>query len=137
MINKIKSMENITKKQAKKIIKKGTKKISDLDLQKVIDNQGFFEKIINENKILKDTIAFVKLFISLVKDYFVGNYKEIPYWSIAAITFSLLYLFNPVDFVPDFIPVVGFVDDALILTTCYKMIQKDLKKYEDWKNKNS
>lgn len=130
-------MENITKKQAKKIIKKGTKKISDLDLQKVIDNQGFFEKIINENKILKDTIAFVKLFISLVKDYFVGNYKEIPYWSIAAITFSLLYLFNPVDFVPDFIPVVGFVDDALILTTCYKMIQKDLKKYEDWKNKNS
>ncbi len=130
-------MENITKKQAKKIIKKGTKKISDLDLQKIIDNQGFFEKIINDNKILQDTLSFVKLFIALVKDYFTGNYKEIPYWSIAAITFSLLYLFNPVDFVPDFIPVVGFVDDALILATCYKMIKKDLDKYEEWKSKNA
>lgn len=128
-------MENINKKQAKKIIKKGVKKISDLDLQKVIDNQGFFEKIISENKVLQDTISFVKLFISLVKDYFSGRYKDVPYWSIAAITFSLLYLFNPIDFVPDFIPVVGFIDDALILTTCYKMIKKDLKKYESWKEK--
>jgi len=129
-------MENITRKQAKKIIKKGTKKISDLDLQKVIDNQSFFEKIINENKALKDTISFVKLFISLVKDYFAGKYKDVPYWSIAAITFSLLYLFNPIDFVPDFIPIVGFVDDALILATCYKMIKVDLNKYEKWKSKN-
>ncbi|NPA44077.1 MAG: DUF1232 domain-containing protein [Chlorobi bacterium] len=130
-------MENITEKQAKKIIKKGVKRISDLDLKKVIEKQGFIENIIEENKILKDTIKFVKLFISLVKDYVRGDYKVIPFWSIAAITFSLLYLVSPIDFVPDFIPFVGFVDDALILSTCYKMIKKDLKQYEKWRNEKN
>jgi len=129
-------MEKFKIKQAKKIIKKGAKRISEIDLEKVIEKQNVFEKIISENKILKDTIEFVKLFLSLIKDYFNGNYKEIPFWTIGSITFSLLYLLSPIDFFPDFIPVVGYIDDALVLATCYKMVKKDLKLYEEWKKNN-
>ncbi|MBD1922117.1 DUF1232 domain-containing protein [Microcoleus sp. FACHB-831] len=29
---------------------------------------------------------------------------------------SLLYLFSPIDIAPDFIPVIGWIDDSVILT---------------------
>ncbi len=32
------------------------------------------------------------------------------------ITGTLAYLFSPLDFLPDFIPVVGLLDDAVLLT---------------------
>ncbi len=126
-------MNKFSKKQAKKTIKKGAKRISEEDLKKVIEKENFIEEKIIKNKTLKSLYEDVKLFISIIKDYYKGNYKDIPYWSIAAIGFSLLYFLSPIDFVPDFIPMVGYVDDALILATCYKMIKKDLMKYKEWK----
>ncbi len=126
-------MNKFSKKQAKKTIKKGAKRISEEDLKKVIEKENFIEEKIIKNKTLKSLYEDVKLFISIIKDYYKGTYKDIPYWSIAAIGFSLLYFLSPIDFVPDFIPMVGYVDDALILATCYKMIKKDLIKYKEWK----
>ncbi|NPA68516.1 MAG: DUF1232 domain-containing protein [Chlorobi bacterium] len=125
-------MGEFSKKQAKKIIRKGTKKISELDLKTVVEKENtIFDKLKN-NKTLKSLYEDIKLLVSLIKDYFNGNYKNIPYWSVAAITFSLLYFLNPADIFPDFIPLVGFIDDGLILSVCYKMVKKDLDEYKAW-----
>lgn len=128
-------MESITKKQAKKRIKKGTKKITEEDIRKVLVSENILEEKINNNSSFKKIIDEIKLFFSIIKDYTNGTYKEIPFWTIGAITFSLLYALSPIDFIPDFIPVIGYVDDALIIATCYKMVKKDLEKYKEWKAK--
>ncbi len=42
---------------------------------------------------------------------------------------ALLYLINPIDAVPDFIPGAGLIDDAGIITAAFAKLAADLKKY--------
>lgn len=74
------------------------------------------------------------LLMSLVKDYYQGNYRNIPYKTISAAVVGLLYVLNPIDIIPDFIPFIGYIDDVLVLKFCLKLIKKDLLKYKTWKD---
>ena len=77
------------------------------------------------------------LLMSLVKDYYQGNYRNIPYKTISAAVVGLLYVINPIDLIPDFIPFIGQVDDALVLKFCLKLMEKDLLKYKTWKDEQT
>lgn len=76
----------------------------------------------------------VKLLTSLVRDYVKGDYRAIPFKSIAAITGAILYFVSPVDAIPDFIPVLGYLDDAVVLRLCLKTVQDSLQKYKEAKD---
>jgi uncharacterized membrane protein YkvA (DUF1232 family) len=45
-----------------------------------------------------------------------------PAWLKLGVAALVLYLFMPIDFLPDFIPFVGAVDDVLILTLGIKWL---------------
>ena len=77
------------------------------------------------------------LLMSLVKDYYQGNYRNIPYKTISAAVVGLLYVINPIDIIPDFIPFIGHIDDVLVLRFCLKLVEKDLTKYKSWKDKQT
>lgn len=81
-------------------------------------------------------LSDVPLLVSLVKSYVTGKYKEIPYNTIVAVIATLLYVISPIDIIPDVIPVVGFVDDAMAVTFCIKMIHDDLVKYKAWRDQS-
>ena len=40
---------------------------------------------------------------------------ETPIWLKALMLLIPAYLLNPLDFIPDFIPVVGWLDDAIVI----------------------
>ena len=82
-----------------------------------------------ESADLKDFYEDVKLFFQMIKDYFDGR-CELPVRTVVAIGVALLYVLSPIDVIPDFIPVVGLVDDAFILTLCLKFIKDDLEEYK-------
>ena len=48
--------------------------------------------------------------------YFVAVDSETPAWAKAALGGALAYFALPADLVPDFIPVMGFADDATALS---------------------
>ena len=75
----------------------------------------------------------LQLLFSVAKDYGNGSYTAIPKGSIIAIVAGLLYFISPLDFIPDLIPGLGFVDDAYILGLVFKQVSKDLEKYKTWK----
>lgn len=79
-------------------------------------------------------LADIPLLVSLVKSYVDREYTEIPYNSIVAVVAALLYVISPIDIIPDFIPVVGFADDAVAVGFCIKMIHDDLEKYKSWRD---
>jgi uncharacterized membrane protein YkvA (DUF1232 family) len=78
----------------------------------------------------------IKLMIGLIKDYTVGNYKEVPWDTIAAITGAIVYFISPIDLIPDFLPFIGYIDDALIITLALEFSSNDLAKYKKWKDAN-
>ena len=65
----------------------------------------------------------------MVRDYFSGTYKDIPWTSVAAMAFGIVYVVNPFDLVPDFIPFAGYVDDIAVVALVVAAVQLDLKKY--------
>ena len=73
----------------------------------------------------------IKLLYSMISNVVRGRYK-LPYRTIAAVAFTLLYFVNPFDLIPDIIPVVGYIDDAFVVSLCLKFIGTDLEKYRKW-----
>lgn len=111
-------------------------KAGQKDLDKVLSNA---EKVKKKSKRLSLGKYFrlfkqVNLAYEMIKDYKSGAFTSIPWKTIALITVAVLYFLNPFDIIPDFIPFVGYADDALALTAVFKAVQVDLKNYCIWKN---
>ena len=81
-------------------------------------------------------IGNFKLLYSLIKDYWKGEYRNVSPWSILVFFAGIIYVISPIDIIPDFLPLVGQIDDALILILCMYFLEKDLHKYKEWKIKN-
>jgi uncharacterized membrane protein YkvA (DUF1232 family) len=47
--------------------------------------------------------------------------------SIFAFLFALAYLIMPIDLIPDFIPVIGFLDDLVVLIIGISLLIKSFK----------
>lgn len=121
--------------------------MNEREAQKIIkDNEGKANNIINDKKRFREFIEKVskskgiekigyncKLLLSLLKDYFKGGYKDVPIFCILAIVGAFIYLLAPIDLIPDFVPVFGYVDDASVIAACIKLIEIDIRKYEEWK----
>jgi len=124
-------MAKFTDKQVEEEFIKYSNDVSENDVPGVLDKE---EEILNKVKgPLKQFIQNITLLFSMVKDYASGTYKELPWKSIAAVVGTLLYIFSPIDLIPDFIPVIGLVDDAAVLAFCWKSLKTDLAKYQAWK----
>ena len=93
-------------------------------------NEDEAEKIIEKGKKLTEKF---KVFLSLVKDFAKKRYDKIPVKSLVAIVSALLYFVIGKDLIPDYIPGVGKIDDALILSVCFKLVKKDVEDYLEWK----
>ena len=108
------------------------KDYSEDDIQKVFDNE---RKIMRkmDNSSLKEFIEDVKLFFCMLKDFFTKEYTDVPVGTIVAIVCALLYVLSPFDLIPDFLPVIGYLDDAGVVTLCVKSVKYDLEKYKEFK----
>lgn len=107
-----------------------------LKIREIIENKynSFVKKYEKESwfkelKLLPETI-------SMVKDYVRGRYKKLPVKTILAISFGFGYCLSPIDVIPDFIPVVGKLDDLGVLKAMLLFIKKDVIEYMQWKKQN-
>ena len=69
-----------------------------------------------------------QLLWELLSDWWKDEY-EVPWRVVAAITAALLYLVNPYDLFFDLLPVVGWLDDAVVLKFAYNLVKTDLRAY--------
>ena len=98
-----------------------------------INDDAIRDKIDKAYPVLKTALKSVRVLYALFRDAVKGNYKLHPS-SVAMIGGGLLYFILPADLIPDFIPVIGYLDDLAILTTIMNSLKKEIDEYRTWKD---
>jgi len=109
----------------------------DSNLEYLLGKEDKLKEKLEDSGYLEPFSDDLMLFMSLVKDYYRGDYRKIPFKTISAGVIGALYVLNPIDLIPDSIPFIGHIDDALVLKFCLKQARKDLQKYKEWKQEQS
>lgn len=107
------------------------------NLKYLIGKEDKLKEKLEDNSYLEPFSDDLMLFMSLIKDYYKGDYRKIPFRTISAGVVGAIYTLNPIDLIPDSIPFIGYIDDALVLKFCLKQAQKDLQKYKGWKQEQA
>jgi uncharacterized membrane protein YkvA (DUF1232 family) len=77
--------------------------------------------------------AQLDLALVCLKDHAAGRCPQIPYYSISLLAAGVAYLADQLDFVPDFLPRIGMLDDALVMAVACDLGRDGLKRYCTWK----
>ncbi len=94
------------------------------------------EKKLKYIPVVGGVLSEIPVLIALVKAFIEKRYPDIPIGSIIAIVGALLYFLSPIDLMPDFLPVIGLVDDAAVVTLALKLVHDDVKEYKVWRDAN-
>lgn len=79
-----------------------------------------------------DFWSHLKAFFRLLKSYTARQYTVIPWGSIVMITGAIIYFVTPIDLILDWIPLLGFIDDAAVVVFVIRQIRSDLDKFLEW-----
>ena len=127
--------EKITENKAKELLDKGIAEAKD-----IVTNPERMERFLQRLEVklkeiptIGEKLSMVPVMASLVRAYTVKEYTDVPVGTIIAIVGALIYVINPVDLIPDAIPVIGLADDLAVATVCWKMVESDVKEYEKWR----
>jgi uncharacterized membrane protein YkvA (DUF1232 family) len=74
----------------------------------------------------------LKAFFRLLKAYINKEYTVVPWASIVLVTVAILYFLTPIDLILDWLPLVGYVDDAAVIVFVIRQIKVDLDKFQQW-----
>jgi len=112
--------------------------MTDKEKQKALDLARNLEKNFNEKEVksffekFKD-LSFIndlKLLFEMITD---KNYSLSPQ-TYAVIAGALAYVVLPFDVIPDFLPGIGFIDDAFVIATVMKQLKEEIENYKKYKN---
>lgn len=114
-------------------------KIDEKKVDEVLKKEDIIEQKRKKLNPAKFFMLFkqIKLGFEMLKDYKKKNYKNVPWKTIAIITAAILYFINPIDLIPDFMGIIGFTDDAIVLGFVFNSLREELIKYCDWRGLNA
>ena len=121
--------EGMDSGHARKILERRASKVSEEDVEKL---QTTLKEKIRGLKDLEDGLFWIgtligraKLLWSMIRD----RDFNVSTGSMLMVVAGLIYFVVPIDFTPDFIPGFGYVDDAVVLSTLWSMVQGELERY--------
>ena len=86
----------------------------------------------NEDFLL-DSWDRLKTLIHLTGAWLTDKYR-VPTPTILAVVAALIYLLDPLDLIPDPVPVLGFVDDASVIAYVVAKYGKEIGQFRNWEN---
>jgi uncharacterized membrane protein YkvA (DUF1232 family) len=83
--------------------------------------------------IWKDLMSMCRM----LRAWSIGDYKTVPWRTLVLSLATVIYFLNPFDLSPDFIPGVGYVDDAVVLGFVASSIKRELDRFLRWESEDS
>ena len=80
----------------------------------------------------KDLWGYFQAMLRLIRAYYRGEYRAISMTNLVMIIGAIIYVLNPWDLIPDWIPTLGFLDDATILAFAVQKTREALDDFTSW-----
>ena len=68
----------------------------------------------------------------LIKASVSGEYTGVPTSTVAAAVAVLIYFISPIDLIPDFIPVLGLLDDVALVAWFSTTLKHEMDRFQEW-----
>lgn len=121
---------------ADKIINNWWDKVKDVSPETVVKEMRKHWNKFRSSPELKNILKDVSLMYQLVRDSLKGEYPGFPKTKMLLVVGALAYLLLPLDLVPDFIPLVGWLDDIIVVTWVIAQCKGELERYKAWRRKS-
>lgn len=79
---------------------------------------------------LKDDLRLLQ---ALCLAYWRGEYRAISPKAMVAVVAGLMYFLSPIDLIPDWIPVLGMLDDIVVLGWVMSTLKTELDAFRAWR----
>ena len=76
------------------------------------------------------------LALDCLRDHEDGACPQIPYYTISLLAAAVSYFANELDVIPDFLPRVGRLDDAVVMALAYELARDGMRRYCAWKGRD-
>jgi len=80
----------------------------------------------------KELWAYLQAMLRLIRAYYRGDYRKISVANLVIIIAAIIYVLDPWDLIPDWIPGIGFVDDATVLAFAVQKTRETLDNFTAW-----
>ena len=102
-------------------------------LRKVVEGARAWLEKQKDLPLMKGTVEEMIGVIDLLTAYVDGKYRCVPKRMLVAMVAGILYVVSPINLIPDFIPVIGWLDDIAVFTIIMDMgVSAELKKFRAW-----
>lgn len=68
----------------------------------------------------------------MIKAYAMGDYRDLRWKTVLLLVAAIIYFVNPLDLIPDIVPLTGFTDDFAILLWVYNSVGQEIEKFITW-----
>ena len=128
----MKNDETINETQAEEALGAFADRVGEEDVKETLGREDEIKKLFKRVKVLAKYFNDLCEIFELLRDRVAGVYRETPWTTIAALTGALIYVLSPIDLILDFIPGIGFLDDAIVIGLAIRLALPDLEKYRAW-----
>ena len=90
------------------------------------------KKMNAHSKALAGVFGDLHLIVRMVRAWLKGEYRELSNKSLVVLVGALLYFLMPLDAIPDFIPGVGYLDDAGVIAMALGTVKTEIDKFRAW-----
>mgnify|MGYP006281164185 CR=1 FL=1 len=117
-------------------VEEGAHDVTETDVETVVEEADAIEERFRDNGPLRRLLDDGRLLLALVQDTWEGRYPKVPWWTVSGAAFTLLYVLNPMDLIPDALPLIGVLDDAAMVSACLVLLEQDLADYRAWQDRS-
>jgi uncharacterized membrane protein YkvA (DUF1232 family) len=94
--------------------------------------EAAIKKLNTHSAALGGIFADLQLIFRMVRAWLRGEYQQLSNRSLVLLVGALVYFLMPIDAIPDFIPGIGFLDDAGVIAMALAAVKAEVDRFKAW-----
>jgi len=101
------------------------------DLRRLMNREQFLRERANSlgDGRLELLRSQMLLALECIDDHLADRSPQIPYFTVAILGAAVSYFSEALDIIPDFLPRIGRLDDALVMAVAYQVAEDGIRRY--------